>query len=235
MKKIIFAFVTISVFLFSCKKKEKDPVPTSGNNNVVAGAYSNHQADFIYTQYGTTITKDSMAFVSYYESPVTNTSSIVNVNAGNVTLNGVALNYSSGLYQNSGPVKVNGPITWNVSGSGTITAFTHSYVAVHPTYTGSNLLPDTCTKSSGININVSGVSNASAVSVSISQGLTSINKQIFSFNGTVNFSVSELNAFSTAQSITISVLCTKYKSEVLGGIEHGFSNKLVYHKFAYLK
>lgn len=234
-KKIFFVFIALSVFIVSCKKKEKNTTPPASTNNVVAGAYSNHQADYYYLDNGTTVTKDSMVFVSYFQSPPTGTASIVKVNAGNVYLNGTALNYSSGTYQNGGPLKVSGLITWSVSGSGTVTAFVHSYTASHPSYTGANLLPDTCIKSSGININVSGVSNVSSVSVGLYQGSSSLMKQLFSFNGNVNFTSTELASFSTMQPITIMVDCGKYKTEILGGVEHGFSNNLVYNKISYLK
>lgn len=234
--KIVVLVLLVAFFSFSCKKKNNDPAPVPNTNPIVASeAYSNHQADYYYLDYGGTVTKDSMVVVSYYQSPPTSSVMPVFVSAGNVYFNGSPLTYSTNQYQNSGPVSINGAITWSVSGSGTITAFAHTYTASHPSYTGGNLLPDTCQKSAGIAITVSGVSNAASVSVSLFQGTNKLSQQIFTINGTAFFSATDLSSFATAQPITININCGNYKTETLGGVLHGFSNNVFYNKIAYLK
>ena len=230
----VFAFTFL---LFSCKKKDKAPEPSSSANQVnpPTGAYSNFQADYMFTDIGGILTKDSSVHVSFYTSPPSSSTSISYVNAGNVVFNGSTLNYSSNYYSNSSPVAVGGVINWSVSGSGTVTAFSHSYTASHPKYSGGNLLPDTCIKANGITINVSGVTNsAQGVSVLLSQG-SSIYKSLLTPTGNITFTSSELAVFNVNNPITITVSIGNYKTEILGGVSHGFSNNLFYSKIAYLK
>ncbi len=241
-KSILFCSIaTLLVFTF-CKKKDSTPAPapsgtTTGGTTGGGASNSNMQTTYMITDYGNTITTDSIVFASFYATPPTSVAP-TSVSAGTVSLNSTVLNPSNLPYENPFPMNINihGSLNWNVTGSGTITAFTYSYLPSYPKYTGGNLLPDTCIKANGISIQISGVSNAPGASVSVilSQN-TTIFKYILGTSGTVTFSAAELSSYSTNSPIVILIMVSNITSATLGGIKHGFSNSLHYTKYSYLK
>ena len=249
MKKIIIVSTLILVLtFFACKKKEATPAPVNTSTTTTSGApaglspstggeYCSLQTTYSYYNIGGSVAKDSVMFATFYAAPsgsVTPTT----VYAGTVSLNGFTLPNTGTSYFviGSAPVNISNSLTWNVTGSGTVTPFSQSFTPNYPKYTGGNLLPDTCIKANGITINISGVSNnQNTSSVYLNAGSNSIYKYILGSNGTVTFSPSELSGFTTNQTITILVLIGNYYSATLGGIKRGFSNTLQYTKYSYLK
>lgn len=68
----------------------------------------------------------------------------------------------------------------------------------------------------------------------LSQG-SSIYKSLLTPTGNIIFTSSELAVFNVNNPITITVSIGNYKTEILGGVSHGFSNNLFYSKIAHLK
>lgn len=245
MKKIILSTIAILlVSFFSCKKKATTTANTSTTTTTTGGIvpssggdYCDLQTTYRYTNIGGTVTKDSMIFASFYAAPVSSVTPTYVV-AGTVSLNGTNIPYMNPSYfiASNPPINISGTLNWDITGSGTVTAFSQSFTASYPKYAGGNVLPDTCIKANGITINVTGVSNnLNSVVVSLYCGSASATKYILSSNGTVSFSPSDLSSFPVNSSLSIIINLSNVYSATLGGIKRGFSNTLQYTKFSYLK
>lgn len=192
------------------------------------------QTDYTYLDNGSTVTMDSNAIAVFMQGPM-GTINNVYISAGNVSLNDSNLYFMLDNYMKVNPINISQTLKWVATGSGTITPFTYTFVPSYPKYVGGSVLPDTCTKMSGITINISGVSNLSGgIGVSVTQGATSIGKSI-STNGTVSFSTSEIGAFNTNANFSIELIFQNTTSATLGGVLHSFNNCVLYNKIAYLK
>ncbi|MBL7912397.1 MAG: hypothetical protein JNJ41_15155 [Bacteroidia bacterium] len=246
MKKTIFSScVLILLLVFSCKKKEtttEEPPATNSTTGTTTttggGAYSDMQTTYIVTDLLGTISRDSAIYANFYSSPVTS-SSLSLVNAGAVTLNSISiptLGLKYGIIFNS-PVNLLSSLNWSVTGSGTITAFSHSFTPSYPKYSGGNLLPDTCSKLAGITLTISGVTNniGNVVIVQLFGGSANSVKYILTSNGTISFTSQELASFPTNTNLSIQLGFANFTYATYSGIKHGFSNNLQYIKYAYLK
>lgn len=254
MKNLIYcSLIIIACFTF-CKKKDKttDAAPPNysggGTSTTTGGApslspstggdYCALQTTYSYFDNGVTVVKDSQVVASFYSTPPSSVAP-TNVYGGTVTLNGIDIPFfsSNNLYYSTGSVpNISGPLTWSVSGSGTVTAFSQAYTPSYPKYTGGNLLPDTCIKANGINITISGITNnQSSVVVYLFGGSTSAFKYIIGSSGVISFTPSELAAFPVNQILQISVYLTNSYTATHGGIKRGFINNLNYQKMSYLK
>lgn len=230
----IFQIIIVAlIFLISCKKKEeKSPSLTTSTSTY---PYSVLQTAYTYVDNGSTVTLDSSVIASFFQSPM-DVFPPTFIQAGNVSLNDSVLYFNTEAYENATPINLSQSLKWSVSGSGTITAFTHSYIPSYPKYTGGNLLPDTCTKSSGITLNISGLSNLqNYIFVSISQGSSAYLSKQLSGSGTVVFTASELSSFTTNSSFHLEIVFQNTKTETLGGVIHSFNNNVWYIKNPYLK
>jgi hypothetical protein len=244
MLKNTFTLIFIlTLFFVSCKKKDSTPTPassttgsTTGLTPSTGGDYSDLQTTYMYTNTGGIVNKDSSVFASFYSAPVTSVSPAY-VYAGTVTLNGSNIDYQGTFYYPIGQVpNIAGPLTWSISGSSTVTAFTCSFVPNYPKYTGGNLLPDTCVKASGITINISGVTNnLNSVNISIYCGGSNLSKYIIGSNGSVSFTPAEIANFPAHNSLTIIVTLSNLYSAIFNGKKQGFANTIQYTKYSYLK
>lgn len=247
MIKYIFSIIIfITLFFFSCKKKDNPPPvvantttggSTSGLTPSTGGDYSNLQTTYRFTNVAGVVTKDSSIFASFYSAPVTSVMPIY-IYAGLVSLNGTNIPYQNSFYYiiSNPSVNIAGPLVWNVTGSGTLAAYTHSFTPFYPKYTGGNSLPDTCIKANGITINISGVTNnLNSVIISIYSGPSTLTKYILGSTGSVNFTSAELANFTVNSSLTIIINLSNLYSATYNGIKHGFTNNIQYTKYSYLK
>jgi hypothetical protein len=245
MKKIILLVIsTLAIYFISCKKKESSPPETTSPSTTKAGLapstggdYCNLQTTYRFTNMGGVVTKDSMVFASFYVAPVSSVPP-TNIAAGSVSLNGTNIPFSGSSYNitSNVPTSIAGTLNWNVTGSGTVTAFSQSLTASYPKYTGGNVLPDTIVKANGVSINITGVTNnLNSVLVSLYGGSASATKYVLGSSGTVTFSPAELSAFPVNTSITLLITANNIFSANLGGIKRGFTNGFQYTKFCFLK
>jgi hypothetical protein len=250
MQKLNYTIVLfLVIMLLACKKKDSIPEATATTNSSVinptglsqstGGDYCNLQTSYTYVNIGGVISKDSLVVASFYTAP-SGATLPTNIYAGTVTLNGVNLPFESvnSIYYISTSLSANitAPITWSVSGSNTVTAFSQSFTPSYPKYTGGNSLPDTCVKANGITINVNGVSNnQNSVVVYLNSSTGSVFKYILGSTGSVYFNPTDLAVFTTNQFITISLNFTNSYTATHNGIKRGFSNSLNYQKISYLK
>lgn len=251
MKHLIL-LLSFFTALISCKKSETEPAtpavasntgnsPSSGLTPSVGGDWCNLQTSYVFTETNGVVTKDSMVFASFYTAPV---SSVVPVSipAGTVSLNGQVLPYNTAFNHYSAALPNTIPIrqalNWQVTGSGTITAFTQTFVPSYAVYAGASSLPDTIHKSNGVVISITGVSNYQGLVTAVIRTLSGAStpfKYSLNPNGTVSFSAGDLAALTSGQPVQLSLTFSNLYSANHGGILRGFSNAVIYTKYCYLK
>ncbi|MBP7810218.1 MAG: hypothetical protein KA163_13070 [Bacteroidia bacterium] len=238
------SIVLILIISFSCKKKKDEPLPPSTNSSTTgAPTIGQITSSYMYIDQvsaGGGVSVDSSSNARFSASQ----SSTLTVDAGTVTLNGVPFNNFSNSYSSpfSPIINIKDAQNWSVSGSGTITAFSHSFIPSYAKYTGGNLLPDTCTKSNGLTVNISGLINSPSlplqrapIIVQVYQGSVFMYKTINGTSGTVNFSATELAGMTTGSFMNILIGFQNYKLEQFGGNGYQFNNSVYYMKYTYLK
>jgi hypothetical protein len=232
---IAVCFIAFAFFI-SCKKKKTEESSTPVNVITFPDQpYSILQTAYRYADNNHVISLDSTVLADFYDAPIG--SSVGNsISAGNVSMNDSNLYYSFGVYSNSAAINIAGNLKWVVAGSPTISAFTYSYTASYPKYSGGNLLPDTCYKSAGITLNINGVTNTThGVSVFISQSSGSITKYLSTPNGIINIPAADLSSFNVNQYLYIELSFSNYQQQTLGGKLHQFNNDVTYHKVSWIK
>ena len=123
---------------------------------------------------------------------------------------------------------------WNVSGSNSVSAFSCTYTPTYPVFTGNALLPDSFSISSGVTINVSGISNMSqsSISVIISLGGVNVSKSIPINQTSCTFTPNELTSLSpTASGAVILLTFSNLSTKTLGGKLYGLDNSLEHIKY----
>lgn len=232
---LLLIFSSLILFITCKKKSASTPAQTSTSTSTPSTApYSIMETYYTYTDNGSGVSLDSNAFASFLKTPI-GTNPAVYISAGNVNLNDSVLDFVVDQYLLANPINISQTLKWSATGSGTITAFTHTFVSSYPKYTGGNLLPDTCSKASGITLNISGVTNLTGfMYLVLSQASNQYQKDIAS-NGTVTFSASELSTFNTNANISFQLVFINTQRATLSGVLHSFNNTVYYNKFAYLK
>jgi hypothetical protein len=238
--RLISLSLFLSLVFFSCKKKDKaeEPVPaqTPSTTQLTGdwGTFLSSYGTNDYSYNGGTIQSDSAVTASFYDTPASGKTYIA---AGTVSVNGVA------LIQNAGPPiyysKTNGPqirtMNWNISGSGTISAASFSYVPGYPNYGGSIVIPDTVSQSAGFNITIGPVTNlTNSISVTVFQ-TASVNKFIATTPGTVNISPTEISGFTDSSTFRVIISAFNYSNATLNGKQYGINASRSYMKYVYLK
>ncbi len=139
--------------------------------------------------------------------------------AGTVKLNGQALtwNSSGGVYianfEASFP-----PVSWEVSGSASVPAFTKNITASFPEFSGD--LPENPTINEDLTISLSGkVSNADSV-IAVVAGNTAVMKVVSAGANQVTISKSQLSSLGSIQQISINAV--KYLPETIEGKKFWF-------------
>lgn len=245
VRVIVTLFVVLAVA--SCKKKEIEPAllptPTTTGGSPLQ-TYSYFRTGYAVFELSQATQIDSSAIVAmFFDQPAYPNNTI---SGGNVSVNSFSLTPSqSNLYQyqfSFGLLNITNVLNWSASGSGTITAFTHSYLPSYPKYTGADLLPDTCHKANGLSVPISGVSNHSGVlnSVTVTLYQTSptyiqVNRSTQGLSGTVGFSVSDLAGFDTNEDLYLSVAIYNYNSVKIGEVYRAFSCDYAYSKIIHFK
>lgn len=238
---ILFCLVTCFV-LNSCKKKD-DATPaneaanTTGTTSNV-GVYGNLQSGYNLLDYGGgNTTLDSNVLANFYSSAANNTAP-TSIYAGTVSVNsnGLKFNNSSNYYIDTTHTINIHQLNWAAIGTGTVSSFTYSYSPLYPKYSGTLSLQDTCIKSSGINISLTGITNAnSGIIISVYQGSNRVSKNFNAVSGTVNFSSTDLAGLTINSPLTISVYFINMNIVNVGSVNYTVTTFYQYIKFSYLK
>jgi hypothetical protein len=246
--------VTVFVVLFlSCQKKSNSPDPAANNSSStggstsgglspsVGGDYCNLQTTYTYNENNGIVSKDSFVVASFYSAPVSSVAP-TNIPAGTVSLNGSVLSFNSGtnLYSSvsGNSISIGNTLNWQVSGSGTVTAFSQSFTPSYPVYTGASSLPDTIRKSTGATITINGVSNnQNSVTIWLRDmnNASSNYKFLIGSNGSVTFVSGDLSSLTAGQPVFLTLNLANTYSVNHGGILRGFANTISYTKRCYLK
>lgn len=235
-RNIIFP-ILFALFSSACNKNKTsnpNPPPTT-SPTALADPYS-----LMYTMYSAfdslgIIRKDSAMAAGFLNQPM-HTNNCTNVLAGTLTLNDTSFSVLGSTYYMPRKQCITGNLKWSCTGSGTITPFTHTYIASYPIYSQPNLLPDTISKSIGATLNISGISNISQdVLASLYEGANSVHFISFSQNTVLTVTPSNLNSFSANTYAYFQMDMGKNKTENLGGVLHGFAQFYRYTKLIYIK
>jgi hypothetical protein len=237
MKKIISSFIILgflsAALLTSCDKAKDTVIDNTTNNTTTptttpnfgdaSGVLSAVRSVTYQTVSGFVIPVTVYTAVAAF--PSTPGSSTF-ADAGTVTLNSKALTKQSNnayLYQNlSDPLNLN-QITWNVTGSGSVPAFSYTDDKSLPDYSGYNDLPGTVTIANGLTVDLAGkVANADSVYVVISSGNSSaVIKRVAGNASSAVFTAQDLAALSTGTGI-LQVVPWNYKIEDFSGKNYYF-------------
>jgi hypothetical protein len=243
--KLSSVFLCATLLIVSCKKKDTTEPSTPGTGGVTTsgtnpnGVYGNLQTGYYdYEDNLGVVTKDSLSIASFYQDAMSSVSP-VEIYAGTVTVNGINLDYTSpqNYYIENTHSSNMTTLVWAASGSGTVTPFSYTYTPVYPKITGPIVLQDTCHKSSGISISLSGINNSSGggTSVYLYEGSHTASKTFFGTSGTVNFTPTDLSSFSVNNPLTIMVLLANANPISVGSVKYQFTSTYTYTKFSYLK
>lgn len=224
MKKLIVVLsAVLALTIFSCKKKEKDPEPTTPTTNTpVPNNYDGllYSQEISFVSSGTIMTTSGNSNAIFPTGGFYNSSTISDgfigtaLNVGTVSLNTVSLkpdNQSSGTFYTDTTYAVfSAPLPWSVSGGNGIPAFTYTYTDVRPTYTGWNALQDTIKLSQNTVINLTGIIGADEILIYVMSGSGMTSKVVSGTVTSANFSTSDLSSLSASTSASIWIQCSKY-------------------------
>lgn len=179
-------------------------VPTQSN---VDGVLAAIKMNFKIEQSGFTIDVVSeVGVASMYAS----TGSSTIVDAGTIKLNTNALDKNSNnsysktatTGQTPADLGLSSGANWDVSGAGSVSAFTHNHGTTFPKYTGT--MPTSITKANGLTLTFSSsnVSNADSVYVFIASGNNSFIKGYAANAGSITVTSSELSNLATVSDNT---------------------------------
>lgn len=89
------------------------------------------------------------------------------VNAGTVSLNNVQLQNAINQWQDSThTINIHqANSVWNISGSSSVPAFSHTVTPSYPAFIGNNLLPDSVSKAAGAVITLVGAGNVATMAL----------------------------------------------------------------------
>ncbi len=153
----------------------------------------------------------------------------------NRTLNAQSNNsYVFEDYQSTSFTEWSPSITWNISGSGAVTAFSHTNNASMPSVTGVTIADGyTITKSSGVTINFGASITADTLYVNIgSTGNTSVTKKLAASSGvsSISFSAGELSVLENSNQAIIQLAPCNFNIANYNSKDYVFINEAVYNR-----
>ncbi len=238
MKKLILpAFIILIITFFACNKKDNSPSPVTNTAPSAGGDNGTFLSAYNVSQLGNTFYSDSSINATFFDSPYSPHS---NISAGVVSVNNTTLNTTSSpiYYYYTNNINFN-VLNWQIAGNGTFSATSFSYAPIHPSYTGYNVLPDTVTKSTGVNVVVNGVSNTNQpiyVYISPTSGTGSvITKTIATAPATLNISSTELATYTASNTISIKVELFNYSNIIVNSKQYAINANRTFQKYLYLK
>jgi len=224
--------------LSSCKKSTDNPVtstPTTSALSVTVGDGYGALAAVTSVSYSTIAGITIPINVNTAVAVFRNTSgSSTMVDGGTVTLNSKTLSKQSNnayVYQNLTDMLTFPPVTWSVSGSGSVPAINYTDDKNMPSYSGYSTLPSSISRATDLTIDLSGmVSDADSVYCQVADNAKHyLLKRVAGNAGTAVFTASELSAF-TAGTGLVQVAPWNYKQEDISGKTFYFINETCYTK-----
>ncbi len=247
MKKLFYLFVPVlgAALMASCDTSKNDVIPTTTTPTTttpstgptpqvptqsnVDGALAAIKMKFKIEQAGFTVDVNSdVGVASFYSS----TGSSTIVDGGTVKLNTNELEkQSNNSYfkqastgQTPSDLGLTGGASWDVSGNGSVPAFTYSHGSTFPSFSGT--LPKTITKANGVSFTFSSstVKNADSVYVFIASGSNTFIKGYAANAGTIKVTSAELSNLAKVSDNTaiLEVLPVKINVVTKNGKKYAF-------------
>lgn len=240
MKSFFFAGM-LAFALTSCDKSVDNPIDNNTSSTPAAlsvsvndgyGALAAVTSVSYTTVAGITLPVNVNTAVAVFRSSSGSSSFI---DGGTVKLNTKSLSKQSNnsyVYQNLlDPVSFP-PVTWDVSGSASVPAFTFTDDKPMPTFSGYSTLPSSVSRSADLTVSLSGmISDADSVYVHIAgSGSNSVLKRVAGNASQVVFTAAELSALGTSSTGIIQVAPWNYKQEDFNSKTFYFVNETCYSK-----
>lgn len=240
MRKALIVMLSVITFS-SCSKKDEVTNPNNPNNPSqgptpytptpanVNGAFVGIKMRYAYTNSQIPIPveiESEIAVGAVYQG----TSNSNLIDAGAITMNSHTLEKQSNnsylksafIGQTPSTLGLDNGANWNIGGNGSVSGFSYNHTGSFPSYTGT--LPTSVTRSSGLTLSMSGLSNADSVYVFIAAG----NQTVFKgFGGNVNsvtLTAADLQNLPTVGDNTayLEVLPVKFSMQTFNGKTYAF-------------
>ncbi len=242
MRSVFILLLLLSIALFSCKKESKDPAasPTTSSttSSPVAGFSALFSNQLIYSIFGTSTTTLNFGFSTAFAA----TTDFNNfdypigtfLNMGAVNSNGVIFKNNFGYYMDTTYNFIPGPpYIWQATG-GAIPSFTYSNNNSYGTYADYTLWPDTISKSGGLSIPLTGITDATEARIylSVTGATTSAGggTVVLSSSSSFSFNATALNSLSTSTTAAIQIDFYRNNIQTINGKKMNFRNTTSYIK-----
>lgn len=216
----------IAIIFYSCKKETENPVlintPVNSITSTPAYGYLGIVKSQVYLL-NSFYSSDTLLYSKFFSSSVFNTDTLENLYSGTVNYNNDSL--SANIYSYTKDININSSIlncNWSVNGNSITPAFSHSYTASYPTFTGNNFLPDSFSINNILSLNLSLASNYTNVRVIFEDGTTLIDKSFSGGNPT--FTSSELSILNGATTCNLHLLFSNSHDILVSSKNYRFSN-----------
>lgn len=243
MKKHILLAPVVGLILGlgACTKDTPTPtIPNNNNNNNNNSSSSTPPSPTVANVYGamiaikmtTTTTQMGYSFDVSTDMGVAafynNLGATTLVDAGDVSINSNKLTKAENnsytklatIGMTPASLDLDGDNNWSVAGKNGVSALTYNYTAAFPDYTGT--IPSTVTKSSGVSIDLSSVTNADSVYVFIASGNTSVLKRYSQNVGNVTISASDLSILPASTTALMEVVPFRTTVRTINGKDYAF-------------
>lgn len=209
--------MVLNLFFIGCRKEQKVD-PSQANSTISPSAatsyYGELSASLVLVTGGMPILYPYCE--AYFSSIPLSAYNLSNGTlVGEVKLNDTRFKYSGNYKYTDTTNNISFPTAnWQVIGSGTIPSFNYSNPDLLPSYSGFDSIPKSFVKSQSQTIPIYGVSGATVLKITLSDGLSgtghSVEKTVASTLTAVSFSATEMNGLTSGTSnATISVECIK--------------------------
>jgi hypothetical protein len=227
----------ISLILFvafiGCKKKDSTPPPASNNQPtpVPTSVYYGLLTTGMYsTQVNGYLLAGKSARAYFSSQAVSAIYPLSSVKVSEVSLNGDSLTFNSppGYYTSYSSQINPASDTWSVTGMNGIPSFTCQNTVPFPGFSIGNL-PDTISKSAGLNVIISNLGNFTRAELLVSDGLASsavmYTVQLTAGNSTVNITPANLSKLNTSSNAVIAVTTENGQTQNFGGKDFRISRE----------
>lgn len=241
MKKIFYLFLVFSMIL-SCKKKENTPEPastTTGSTPTASTASFSalYSTQLLYSIFGTSATSLTTCFNTAFVSgsDFTNFNYPVGLflDIGALSNNGTTFKNLMGFYMDTtytfGPC----PYIWQATGNA-IPSFTYTNNDSYATYSDYTMWTDTISKSGGLSIPLTGITNGTEARIYLSVTGATTSAQtatvVLSSASSYSFNPSALSSLSTATTAGIQIDIYRNNIQTINGKKMNFRSTTTYVK-----
>lgn len=182
---------------------------------------------------------DGKITACFYNTANYSVLAVSSVKLGNVNL--IQNTQYGGFYTDTtGTLPITNDSLWNVTGANGIPSFTYTATNPMPTYDGDSLLPNSITRSSNLVLSIYGISNATNITLQISDGTNTVTQEIpvntcnitsrCTSTTTVTVPASTLSALQASTSGALTITIGNINQQYFSFRRVAFTNVLSYRK-----